>query len=193
MMPTFLVLGTALGLVICLSLLASWVLEKTLNKKKSEVEEKKRRPSFSLLEGLIATLVLVTISVISVPNLLKSKIAANEASAVGEVRTLNTALIMYQMEYGSFPMSLGQLASGEPPPDEVLTTGEKYGYRFEYRPEWVRKDGQKIVVGYSTLAKPEDKKTGIRLYRSSDSGVIEYSTDGSSWRPLQYQTNRPKR
>ena len=159
--------------------------EKTLNKKEAEVEIKKRGPSFSWLEGLIVASIVLTISAIAVPNLLRSRMAANEASAIGAVRTLNTALVTYQTEYGSFPTSLDQLASGEQPLiDQVLATGEKYGYRFEYRPEWVRKDGQKIFVGYSTLAKPEDKNRGTRLYRSSDSGVIEYSTDGLNWRPL---------
>jgi hypothetical protein len=127
----------------------------------------------------------VTISAIAVPNFLRSRMVTNEASALAELRTLNTALVTYQIQYGSFPASLDQLASGEPPLiDKFLATGEKDGYKFVYRTEWVRKDGQKVVVGYSTLAKPEDQKRGVRLYRSSDSGVIEYSTDGSNWRPL---------
>jgi len=38
---------------------------------------------------------------IAIPNLLRSKMAANEASAVGSIRTVNTAQVTYSSTYGT--------------------------------------------------------------------------------------------
>src|SRR6202166_2067000 len=43
--------------------------------------------------------VVLVVAAVAIPNLLRSKIAANEASAVGSVRTVNTAQIVYVTEY----------------------------------------------------------------------------------------------
>jgi hypothetical protein len=43
------------------------------------------------------------IAAIAIPNLLRSKIAANQASAVGSLRPLNTWCIAYSTSYGQFP------------------------------------------------------------------------------------------
>src|SRR5882757_6626319 len=51
------------------------------------------------------------------PNLLRSRMAANESSAVGSLRTLNTAANSYQSTYGRYPPSLrsfGPAVNGAP-------------------------------------------------------------------------------
>ena len=54
---------------------------------------------FSLIELLIVVAIILIIAAISVPNLLRSRMAANEASAVGSVRTINTAVTEYSFTY----------------------------------------------------------------------------------------------
>ena len=54
-----------------------------------------RQKGFSLIELLIVVAIILIIAAIAIPNLLRSKMAANEASAVASLRTLTTACISY--------------------------------------------------------------------------------------------------
>ena len=68
---------------------------------------RKKQKGFSLIELLIVVAIILIIAAIAIPNLLRSRMAANEASAVGTIRTLNTASITYNSTYGNgFPPSL---------------------------------------------------------------------------------------
>lgn len=55
---------------------------------------------FSLLELLIVVAIILIIAAIAIPNLLESKIAANEASAVGSLRAITTSEMTY---YNAYP------------------------------------------------------------------------------------------
>jgi len=82
---------------------------------------------------------------IAIPNALRTGRSAGRASAVGMMRTINTAEIFYASTYNTgYSRSLGALG---PPPagsapsasaagliDDVLAGGVKTGYRFEYKP-----------------------------------------------------------
>ena len=56
---------------------------------------------FSLIELLIVVAIIGIIAAIAIPNLLASRRAANEASAVSAVRTLSTAEETYRSTHGS--------------------------------------------------------------------------------------------
>jgi prepilin-type N-terminal cleavage/methylation domain-containing protein len=90
----------------------------------------KRQQGFSLIELLIVVAVIGIIAAIAVPNLIRSRDAAQEASAIASLRTLATAQITFSATTGNGQFgSLAQLnAAGLI--DEALAAGAKDGYNF---------------------------------------------------------------
>ena len=70
----------------------------------------KKEKGFSLIELLIVVAIILIIAAIAVPNLLKSKAAANEASAAASLRTMTSGNFTYSSTYSQgFAGSLAQL------------------------------------------------------------------------------------
>ena len=136
---------------------------------------KKSSKGFSLIELLIVVAIILIIAAIAIPNLLRSRIAANQASAVGSLRTLNTAEITYSSTYNTgFTATMTYLA---PPTsttntnptstaagliDSVLALGSKSGYSFVYSAGTADSTGR--INTYSFTAVPISSSTGTNYY-----------------------------
>src|SRR6202167_6472485 len=83
-------------------------LSLTQGQKREEMN--KEQKGFSLIELLIVMAIILIIAAIAIPNLLRARMAANEASAVGSIRTINTSAVTYNSTYGMYPVGLVKLA-----------------------------------------------------------------------------------
>jgi prepilin-type N-terminal cleavage/methylation domain-containing protein len=140
---------------------------------------------FSLIELLIVVAIILIIAAIAIPNLMRSRIAANQASAVGSLRMLNTCEISYAstftLGYSANLQSLGPTAAGANPTstaagliDSVLMSGAKSGYSFTYSPGVSDSTGR--VMAYTITGVPISSNTGTNYYFTDNSGVIRQNS-----------------
>jgi prepilin-type N-terminal cleavage/methylation domain-containing protein len=141
---------------------------------------KNAQKGFSLIELLIVVAIILIIAAIAIPNLLRSRMAANEASAVGSLRTLNTAAVTYSTTYGiGYPSALADLSPAATATstdadliDSVLASGTKSGYTFTWA------GGGDV---YSITAAPTTPNTtGQRYFFTDQSGVIRADSAGAA-------------
>ena len=152
----------------------------------------KKQKGFSLIELLIVVAIILIIAAIAIPNLLRSRMSANEASAVNSMRTINTAEVTFNSTFGigyatlsalSTPLAGCPLATSAAACllDSSLGTGTKAGYTFAAVPS----------VGAGTTANPYAafNSTGVPVvpgssgqsdYCSDDSGVIRRDPAGAA-------------
>jgi prepilin-type N-terminal cleavage/methylation domain-containing protein len=141
---------------------------------------------FSLVELLIVIAIILVIAAIAIPSLLRSKIAANQASAIESLRVLGTSEVTYAAIYGNGYSSTLAVLGPVPPGavatasaagliDDLLASGAKSGYEFTYTPTLLDSTGR--YNGYTILANPQVAgTTGNDFYYEDETHLIRMNT-----------------
>ena len=152
----------------------------------------KREDGFSLIELLIVVAIILIIVAIAIPDLLKSRQAANQASAVASLRTLNSSEVTYASTYNTgYSFTLSALdGTGMPTStnaeliDSVLAGGQKSSYLFYYvacpatpgpNDGTMTNGSCTLVSAYQISANPI-AGTQSNYYYTDESGVIRVNT-----------------
>jgi len=143
---------------------------------------------FSLIELLVVVAVILIIAAIAIPNFIKSKIRANEAAAVANLRNITTAEVVYTTTYnvgyapaltnlGGTGVTVDQNNAGLI--DDVLANGLKSGYTFIYAVTGT--DAQGNPTTFSVNADPQSVGyTGQRHFYVDQSAVIRENDSASA-------------
>lgn len=151
---------------------------------------KTTRNGFSLIELLIVVTIILIIAAIAIPNLLQSRMAANQASAVASCRGITasevTYVALYNQGFASSLAAMGPpLGGGTASPsaadllDTSLASGTKSGYNYVYSPGSVDSQGQ--YQAFTVNANPvKHNITGNGYYFADQTFVIRFSTTSAA-------------
>jgi type II secretory pathway pseudopilin PulG len=136
---------------------------------------------------------VLIVAAIAIPNLMRSKVAANEAGAVGSVRVVNSGQAVYATLYPKrgYAPSLSVLgpdprAASAKSPDHAGILDERLGDESCTADAWCNKSGYHFRVTavcdqhhckeFVVIATPVDSNTGTRSFCSTSDGVIRSKT-----------------
>lgn len=130
--------------------------------------------------GVVFIPIILIIAAIAIPNILRARMAANEASAAGSVRTLYQAEVAYSQTHkdSGFTCNLSDLSSAGLI-DSRLASGERNGYRLDLQ-NCAAEAGSGPATKIQIVAAPiRLNQTGVRAFCTDEGGMIRVDPSGS--------------
>lgn len=145
------------------------------------------RRGFTLIELLIVVMLIGVLAALVAPFLVAAKASANEASAIGSLRALNSAQTTYSTVCGrgAYTLSLATLVTGQFASADLDVT-PKSGYTFALAAGFlsgagvVDCNGDATQTGYYFTAEPISDNTGRRAFATSQGGSLWQDTAGAA-------------
>ena len=128
----------------------------------------KENRGFSLFELLIVVGIILIISAIAIPSLLRYRKAANESRAVANLRIISTAQVTYQAS-GNYGTIAGLQAEGLLDSRFLTANQPTGGYNYTITPT-------APTTEYTAIAIPVSANTGRFGYYSGPDNVVRYSS-----------------
>lgn len=152
---------------------------------------RRKQRGFSLIELLIVVAIILLIAAIAIPNLLTSRMRAQESSAVQSLRTLNTSQVAYSNLYGNqygYAPNLLALGPGNPcDPTHACMIDEQLGCT----PEPCVKNGYNFYMAtdsttapftdFAFTATPQAwQRTGAKNFCTVDDGTLRFEVGATA-------------
>lgn len=131
--------------------------------------------------------IILIIAAIAIPNLLRAKIAANEASALHSLRSLETAEYVYRGQHQSegFTCNLPDLSSIGVV-DSTLIGGQKHGYVFTLQNCAAGAEGEPVSKFQITAVPVSSGSSGSRIFCTDETRMIRFERSGSADECLEH-------
>ena len=147
-----------------------------------------RRNGLTLIEILVATCIVAVLAAIAIPNLIEARKGANEAAAIGALKTLGSAQTLYHEASSQFAGSFQDLIDAGTLPAAFFPTtlGTKAGYLFLLCADPPCNSGTSGPgSAYKTLAIPASVATANRVFSEDDTGLILATVGAAPTPPIR--------
>lgn len=129
---------------------------------------------FTLVEIMIVVGLVAGLITLAVPNILRSRVVANESAALGNLKAINNACQLYHVNEETYPSSLADMAEPAASPpylDNTIASGRKQSYQFNYS----------LVDNDHFTVNANPTSTGLlkgKYFYLDESGIIKFSSSG---------------